>query len=239
MEDVPAKNTPMMAGWAMAAGFGAVAAGVSYVALSMSGMGAAFVGSVIFVGTGAILGLPVREQPEPGATALPMDPVPDRPVGGLPATSPHRPVDVPAPAVAAAPVPAPRAEPAPAAPPAPAAALADASAAPVAAPVAAPTAAPMAAARPAGLATARGGRADDLKIIKGIGPKLEQLCHKLGYYHFDQIAGWTDAEVAWVDDNLEGFRGRVTRDRWVPQAKAIMSLGSDEFLRRLDAGEAF
>jgi NADH-quinone oxidoreductase subunit E len=115
-------------------------------------------------------------------------------------------------------------------------------AAPAAAPVAtpAPAAAPTGAARkPESLTAARGGKADDLKIIKGIGPKLEELCHKLGFYHFDQVANWTAEEVAWVDENLEGFKGRVTRDRWVPQAKAIVAMGPDEFLRRLDAGEDF
>ncbi|SLN42700.1 NADH-quinone oxidoreductase chain 2 [Roseivivax jejudonensis] len=69
----------------------------------------------------------------------------------------------------------------------------------------------------------REGGADDLKEIKGIGPKLEKLCNRLGIYHFDQIAAWTDDEVAWVDANLEGFRGRVTRDDWVSQAKALAS----------------
>jgi NADH-quinone oxidoreductase subunit E len=81
--------------------------------------------------------------------------------------------------------------------------------------------APRAALKPAGLAAARGGKPDDLKIIKGIGPKLEILCHSLGFYHFDQIANWTAAEIAWVDDNLEGFKGRVTRDAWVAQAKIL------------------
>jgi NADH-quinone oxidoreductase subunit E len=81
--------------------------------------------------------------------------------------------------------------------------------------------APGAALKPAGLVAARGGKADDLKIIKGIGPKLEILCHKLGFFHFDQLANWTAAEIAWVDDNLEGFKGRVTRDAWVAQAKAL------------------
>ena len=80
--------------------------------------------------------------------------------------------------------------------------------------------------RPLGLAAARGGRADDLKIIKGIGPKLEALCHHLGYYHFDQLAAWTPAEVAWVDDNLEGFKGRVTRDEWVSQARILAAGGT-------------
>lgn len=78
-----------------------------------------------------------------------------------------------------------------------------------------------AAARPAALAAAREGGADDLARIKGIGPKLEALCNSLGIYHFDQIAGWTAAEVAWMDDNLEGFKGRVTRDDWVGQARAV------------------
>lgn len=82
------------------------------------------------------------------------------------------------------------------------------------------TAAP--ATRPEGLVEARNGRADDLTLIKGIGPSLEQLCYSLGFYHFDQIASWTDAEIAWVDDNLEGFKGRVTRDDWVGQAAKLV-----------------
>ncbi len=98
---------------------------------------------------------------------------------------------------------------------------------PVVAPSAAPTmAAPAMGKKPEGLATARGGRADDLKIIKGIGPSLEKLCHSLGYYHFDQIAKWTPEEIAWVDDNLEGFKGRVTRDEWVSQARILAAGGT-------------
>jgi predicted flap endonuclease-1-like 5' DNA nuclease len=79
--------------------------------------------------------------------------------------------------------------------------------------------------RPATLSAARGGAADDLKRIKGIGPKLEKLCNSLGFYHFDQIAGWTPDEIAWVDQNLEGFKGRVVRDNWVAQAKALVTKG--------------
>lgn len=75
--------------------------------------------------------------------------------------------------------------------------------------------------RPAGLDAARDGAPDDLKLIKGVGPKLEELLHSMGFYHFDQIADWTDAEIAWVDENLEGFKGRVTRDEWVAQAKVL------------------
>lgn len=86
--------------------------------------------------------------------------------------------------------------------------------------------------KPAGLAAPRGGQADDLKAIEGIGPALEKLCHELGIWHFDQIANWGAAEIAWMDSNLKGFKGRVTRDKWVAQAKLIVSAGMEEFLRR-------
>ncbi len=95
---------------------------------------------------------------------------------------------------------------------------------PVAAPAAAPVveeAASEVGVKPQGLDAARDGIPDDLKLIKGVGPKMEKLCNSLGYYHFDQIAAWSPSEVAWVDDNLEGFKGRVTRDSWVSQAKVL------------------
>lgn len=79
--------------------------------------------------------------------------------------------------------------------------------------------------RPAGLDAPRDGRGDDLKLIKGVGPVLEDLLHRLGYWHFDQIAAWTPAEVAWVDENLEEFRGRVEREGWVEQARQLAEEG--------------
>ncbi|MEO1490933.1 MAG: NADH-quinone oxidoreductase subunit NuoE [Pseudomonadota bacterium] len=79
------------------------------------------------------------------------------------------------------------------------------------------------------LTKARGGVPDDLKKIKGIGPKLETLCNTLGVWHFDQIASWSDKEVAWVDHHLEGFKGRVSRDEWVAQAKILAAGGETEF----------
>ncbi|WP_425039564.1 NADH-quinone oxidoreductase subunit E [Primorskyibacter sp. S187A] len=93
--------------------------------------------------------------------------------------------------------------------------------------------------RPAALTAARDGGADDLKKIKGIGPKLEALCNSLGFFHFDQIANWTADEVAWVDANLEGFKGRVTRDAWVDQAKILASGGETEFASRVSKGDVY
>ena len=86
--------------------------------------------------------------------------------------------------------------------------------------------------RPAALTAARGGQADDLKRIKGVGPKLEALLNRLGFYHFDQVAAWTEAELAWVDANLEGFKGRASRDDWVAQARILAAGGETEFSAR-------
>lgn len=93
--------------------------------------------------------------------------------------------------------------------------------------------------RPEGLDAPRGGKADDLKQIKGIGPKLEKLCNSLGFWHFDQIASWTDEEVAWVDANLEGFKGRVSRDNWIEQAKVLSAGGETEFSKRVEDGDVY
>ena len=88
--------------------------------------------------------------------------------------------------------------------------------------------------RPQGLDAARDGKPDDLKMIKGVGPKLETLLNSLGFWHFDQIAGWTADELAWVDSNLEGFHGRASRDEWVSQAKLLADGGETDFSRRAE-----
>ncbi len=67
----------------------------------------------------------------------------------------------------------------------------------------------------------RGGTGDDLKLIRGVGPALEKMLNGMGVWHFDQIAAWTATELKWVDDRLEGFKGRVKRDEWVKQAKKL------------------
>ncbi|MEP4246898.1 hypothetical protein [Tateyamaria sp.] len=93
--------------------------------------------------------------------------------------------------------------------------------------------------KPTTLSAPREGGADDLKRIKGVGPKMEKLCNSLGFWHFDQIAKWTDAEVAWVDANLEGFSGRVSRDNWVTQAALLAKGGETEFSKKVDKGDVY
>ena len=93
--------------------------------------------------------------------------------------------------------------------------------------------------KPATLDGARDGVADDLKQIKGIGPKMEKMCNALGLYHFDQIAAWTPDEEAWVNANLEGFKGRVSRDEWRVQAKLLAAGGETEFSKRAEGGDVY
>ncbi|PRY95027.1 putative flap endonuclease-1-like 5' DNA nuclease [Hasllibacter halocynthiae] len=79
---------------------------------------------------------------------------------------------------------------------------------------------------PGAIEGARAGGADDLKMIKGVGPKLEAMLNGMGIYHFDQIAAWGSDEIAWADANIEGFKGRVSRDDWVGQSRTLAA-GSD------------
>lgn len=83
------------------------------------------------------------------------------------------------------------------------------------------------------LTAPRGGKADDLKQIKGIGPKLEKLLNDVGVWHFDQIASWKAKDIAHVDEMLVGFRGRITRDAWVKQAKRLAAGGTADGGRRV------
>jgi predicted flap endonuclease-1-like 5' DNA nuclease len=90
-------------------------------------------------------------------------------------------------------------------------------------------------ARPQGIAAARDGRADNLQRISGIGPKNEKTLHGLGFFHFDQIAAWTDDEVAWVDDHLK-FNGRIRREEWIDQARLLAEGQEEEFHRLYGTG---
>jgi NADH-quinone oxidoreductase subunit E len=75
--------------------------------------------------------------------------------------------------------------------------------------------------KPSLLERAREGIADDLKLIRGVGPKLEAMLNRMGVFHFDQISTWTEMNLRWVDQNLEGFKGRAARDKWIEQAKRL------------------
>lgn len=82
--------------------------------------------------------------------------------------------------------------------------------------------------RPAGIA--KPAAVDDLKLISGVGPKIEGTLHELGIFTFAQVASWKKAEREWVDGYLS-FHGRIERDDWVKQAKALAKGGEAEYIR--------
>lgn len=118
-------------------------------------------------------------------------------------------------------------------------AVSPAAAKPAAAKAAAKPAATKAAAKPAVLAKARAGGADNLKMIKGVGPVLEKALHTTGVFHFDQVGAWTKADAEWFDDNVKGANGRVIRDGWVKQAKILAKGGTTEFSARVKKGGVY
>jgi predicted flap endonuclease-1-like 5' DNA nuclease len=245
-------NAPSLGGWIIGAAAGLVAFGALMVVGHFGFAPAAALGAVVALLVGLILGMPWG-----AGSAAPMD---QKRSDAVPAAQPaattvaesvaapaafvSTPVMTPAAAPKAKAAAKPKAE-APAAkvvsekPKAaakPKAATAPKMEAPAAKAVAAkPKAAPKPKAKPAGperLKGPRKGRADDLKEIEGIGPAMEKLVNGMGFYHFDQIASWSDADVAMVDAEMKTFKGRISRDKWVAQAKIIVTEGLEAFRER-------
>lgn len=73
---------------------------------------------------------------------------------------------------------------------------------------------------------------DDLTVIKGLGPKLAGLLNGMGVTTYAQIAGWDDAEIDRVDEQLDRFKGRIRRDNWVEQAKLLAAGDETGFAAR-------
>ena len=82
--------------------------------------------------------------------------------------------------------------------------------------------------RPAGIE--KPATVDDLKLISGVGPKIEGILHSLGIFTFSQVANWKKAEREWVDGYLK-FAGRIERDDWQKQAKALAKGGVAEYIK--------
>ena len=72
---------------------------------------------------------------------------------------------------------------------------------------------------------AASGGADDPKQITGVGPVLEGKLNALGITRYSQIAGWSEADIAAVEEKLD-FKGRIARDDWIAQARDLASAGS-------------
>ncbi len=110
---------------------------------------------------------------------------------------------------------------------------ADVAAGPLVEPDAAVVMVPEAAPAPAAPAPAPApAGADDLLLIKGLGPKIKALLAELGVTTFAQIAAWTDADIDRIDAQLGRFQGRIRRESWVEQAKLLATGDKDGFARR-------
>jgi len=77
--------------------------------------------------------------------------------------------------------------------------------------------------KPITLAAPKGGEADDLKEISGIGLRIENGLYELGIYHFWQIAQWTNDNITWIDNHF-AHKGRIDREEWISQAKHLSDI---------------
>ena len=88
---------------------------------------------------------------------------------------------------------------------------------------------------PPRLDAARGGKPDNLTLIDGVGNAIEETLFKLGIYHFDQIAAWSDDECIWIGRRIR-FPGRPQRENWREEARILASGGTTEHARRVEEG---
>ena len=63
---------------------------------------------------------------------------------------------------------------------------------------------------------------DDLTTIKGIGAVLQEKLNKAGIVSYQQVADFTAADIERINNMLD-FRGRIEREKWVEQAKAMLT----------------
>ncbi len=73
------------------------------------------------------------------------------------------------------------------------------------------------------------GAADNLTMLKGVGPKFVARLNELGITRYDQLAGLNANEVAHLDERLGPFQGRLVRDRVIEQADYLARGDSDGF----------
>ncbi|SDY07576.1 hypothetical protein [Citreimonas salinaria] len=228
--------------WALAVAGGALVFVLLLVPGGWGFFGALFLAALVMLGLGGLaqyafcgtMGGRMTMPPAPRADATDRpaqerDPTAPRPIEAMvpagaaavtPATAQAATTPPADPAAESEPVPADDARPAAEAPREPAKPI------PPRDPVPAGAPGPGAASEPVGrkpetLDAPRGAGGDDLQRIKGVGPKLAGQLNAAGIYHFDQIAGWSADEVAWIERNVDGAKGRIIRDDWVAQARTL------------------
>lgn len=73
------------------------------------------------------------------------------------------------------------------------------------------------------------GPPDNLRLLKGVGPKMVAQLNEFGITRFDQLAGLTETEVALLDKRMGAFQGRIARDRLAEQARYLERGDKDGF----------
>ena len=82
--------------------------------------------------------------------------------------------------------------------------------------------------QPEAVSWPRNGERDPLQKIKGITSKVESVLNGLGVFHFDQIASWSEENIVWLDAHF-GFHGRITREKWVDQARKLSNTKGSKY----------
>lgn len=67
------------------------------------------------------------------------------------------------------------------------------------------------------------GKKDDLKMISGIGPFIEERLHAMGINSFEQISNFKAKDIKRINVAIEYFAGRIDRDKWVVQARELVN----------------
>ncbi len=62
---------------------------------------------------------------------------------------------------------------------------------------------------------------DNLKLIRGIGKKMEATLNRNGVYQYRQIAGFSESDIQWLTSAIQSFPGRIRRDDWIGQATTL------------------
>jgi predicted flap endonuclease-1-like 5' DNA nuclease len=92
-------------------------------------------------------------------------------------------------------------------------------------------------AKPPVLASARNGAPDDLTLIDGVSLLQQTTLYALGIFHFDQIAAWSEENVAWVDQCFR-LQGRIGEQEWLEQAADLAREGPAAARRVLQEEDA-
>lgn len=87
--------------------------------------------------------------------------------------------------------------------------------------------------------TAAAGQGDDLRRIKGIGPKISDWLNENGVTRYAQIADWDQAAIADFGARLGRMGSRIEADDWVGQARQLAAGGETAFSHRVDDGEVY